>query len=251
MRYLIKYTKEANVKFISHLDLMRTIQKNIRRSELPIQYSRGFNPHMAMSIAQPLAVGIYSEGEYMDIVLVEEVDEKDIVDKLNSVSSSGIKFKTATKIPYVEGEKKVPQGMALIDACRYIIKVPYEDVSNLEEEINILLNQEEWRTIKKSKKGEREVDIKSMIQEFKFWLKDSDLILNIVINSGSREHLAPDLVVKYIQERTSSAKLESFVEIKREEMYFSKDEKLVPLYKASEIKYDLEVNNIQMHLGCD
>ncbi|MBN1034416.1 DUF2344 domain-containing protein [Clostridium botulinum] len=234
MRYLIKYTKEANVKFISHLDLMRTIQKNIRRAELPMEYSKGFNPHMTMSIAQPLAVGVYSDGEYMDLVFAEEMNEKEIIDRLNSVSSSGIKFKEATKIPYVEGEKKVPQGMALIDAARYTAKVPYENIENLENEVNELLNKSDWKTIKKSKKGEKEVDIKPMIKEFKFWIKDDYLIINMVINSGSREHLAPELVVKYIQERTSYAKTESFVDIKREEMYFFKGEKLLPLYKALE-----------------
>ncbi|EES50005.1 TIGR03936 family radical SAM-associated protein [Clostridium botulinum] len=234
MRYLIKYTKEANVKFISHLDLMRTIQKNIRRAELPMEYSKGFNPHMTMSIAQPLAVGVYSDGEYMDLVFAEEMNGKEIIDRLNSVSSSGIKFKEATKIPYVEGEKKVPQGMALIDAARYTAKVPYENIENLENEVNELLNKSDWKTIKKSKKGEKEVDIKPMIKEFKFWIKDDYLIINMVINSGSREHLAPELVVKYIQERTSYAKTESFVDIKREEMYFLKGEKLLPLYKALE-----------------
>ncbi|MGN2337263.1 TIGR03936 family radical SAM-associated protein [Clostridium cagae] len=234
MRYLIKYTKEANVKFISHLDLMRTIQKNIRRAELPMEYSKGFNPHMTMSIAQPLAVGVYSDGEYMDLVFAEEMNEKEIIDRLNSVSSSGIKFKEATKIPYVEGEKKVPQGMALIDAARYTAKVPYENIENLENEVNELLNKSDWKTIKKSKKGEKEVDIKTMIREFKFWIKDDYLILNMVINSGSREHLAPELVVKYIQERTSNVKTESFVDIKREEMYFLKGERLLPLYKALE-----------------
>ncbi|NFG61218.1 MULTISPECIES: TIGR03936 family radical SAM-associated protein [unclassified Clostridium] len=234
MRYLIKYTKEANVKFISHLDLMRTIQKNIRRAELPMEYSKGFNPHMTMSIAQPLAVGVYSDGEYMDLVFAEEMNEKEIIDRLNSVSSSGIKFKEATKIPYVEGEKKVPQGMALIDAARYTAKVPYENTENLENEVNELLNKNQWKTIKKSKKGEKEVDIKTMIREFKFWIKDDYLVINMVINSGSREHLAPELVVKYIQERTSNVKTESFVDIKREEMYFLKGERLLPLYKALE-----------------
>ena len=60
MRYLIKFTKEENIKFIAHLDLMRTIQRIIRRSGLPVEYSKGFNPHMALSIAQPLSVGVYS-----------------------------------------------------------------------------------------------------------------------------------------------------------------------------------------------
>ena len=54
VRYLIKYSKESEIKFIAHLDLMRTIQRIIKRSELPIEYSKGFNPHMAVSIAQPL-----------------------------------------------------------------------------------------------------------------------------------------------------------------------------------------------------
>ena len=58
IRYLIKYTKESNIKFIAHLDLMRTAQKIVRRAKLPVKYSKGFNPHMAMSIAQPLAVGM-------------------------------------------------------------------------------------------------------------------------------------------------------------------------------------------------
>ena len=74
MRYLIKFTKEENIKFISHLDVLKTIQKNIRRAELPIEYSKGFNPHMSTSIAQPLSVGVYSCGEYMDMVLEREME---------------------------------------------------------------------------------------------------------------------------------------------------------------------------------
>lgn len=230
MRYLIKFTKESNIKFISHLDLMRTIQKIIRRADLPMEYSKGFNPHMAMSIAQPLSVGVYSSGEYMDIVLVEEMDEAEIIERLNAKSASGIKFISATKIINVENEKKVPQGMALIDACRYIIKVPYENTSNLERELEELLSTEDWTTIKKSKKGEREVNIKPLVFELKYWIKDDNsLMLNVLLASGSREHLAADLLVSYIQEKTSNSNKDAFVDIHREEMYFSKEGKLVPL----------------------
>lgn len=232
VRYLIKYTKESNIKFISHLDLMRTIQKVIRRAELPIKYSQGFNPHMALSIAQPLSVGVYSSGEYMDIILVEEVNEQEILEKLNSKTASGIKFLTATKVPEVENEKKMPQAMALIDACRYIVKISYLKSEGLEDEIKVLLEAEEWNTIKKSKKGEREVNLKDYIYDFKYWIKEDELILNILIQSGSREHLSADLVVKYIKEKTSNANEDAFVDIKREEMYYLKDDKLVPLYSC-------------------
>lgn len=232
MRYLVKFTKEENIKFISHLDVLKTIQKNIRRAELPIEYSQGFNPHMNTSIAQPLSVGVYSCGEYMDMVLVEEMNEEEIIDRLNKTAPSGIKYISALAIPYVEGEKKVPQAMAMIDAARYTIKVRYSDVSNLEKEMNELISKEEWNTIKKSKKGEREVNLKSLIKEFKFWVKDEALLLNVLISTGSREHLSADLLVKYIQENTSNALIDSFVAVKREEMYFYKGDKLVPLYKC-------------------
>lgn len=232
MRYLTKFTKEENIKFISHLDVLKTIQKNIRRAGLPIEYSQGFNPHMNTSIAQPLSVGVYSSGEYMDMVLTTEMDQNEIVDKLNDTAPSGIRYISALAIPYKEGEKKVPQAMALIDAARYTIKIKYSDVSNLEEEINELLEVNEWNTVKKSKKGEREVNIRPLVKEFNFWIKDEFLILNVVISTGSREHLSADLLVSYIQEKTSSAILDSFVNTKREEMYFYKNDKLVPLYKC-------------------
>lgn len=233
MRYLIKFTKEANIKFISHLDVMRTIQKNIRRAHLPIEYSQGFNPHMATSIAQPLSVGVYSSGEYMDMVLTTEMNEEEIIKRLNETAPSGIKYISALAIPYVEGQKKVPQAMAMIDAARYIIKIKYSDVQNTENEINKLLEKNEWNTVKKSKKGQKEVDIKTFIKDFSFWIKDEYLVINTLISTGSREHLSADLLVRYIQENTTNADLDAFVDTKREEMYFYKNEdKLVPLYKC-------------------
>ncbi|WP_294372245.1 TIGR03936 family radical SAM-associated protein [uncultured Clostridium sp.] len=232
MRYLVKFTKEENIKFISHLDVLKTIQKNIRRAELPIEYSQGFNPHMTTSIAQPLSVGVYSSGEYMDMVLTEEMNEDEIISRLNSTAPGGIKYLSALAIPYKEGEKKVPQAMAMIDGARYTIKIKYSDVSNLEKEVNELLEREEWNIVKRTKKGERETNIKTMVKEFKFWIKDNVLVINALISTGSREHLSADLLVKYIQENTSNALVDSFVDIKREEMYFYKNDKLVPLYKC-------------------
>lgn len=232
VRYLIKFTKEADIKFVAHLDLMRTIQRVIRRSGLPVDYSKGFNPHMSLSIAQPLSVGVYSEGEYMDVVLKEEVDPKEIVERLNKSTASGIRFLDALGIEVIPNVKKVPQAMALIDAARYTIKMHYTDTKNFEDEMKTLLSREDWVMTKRSKKGVREVDIKPLVHELKYWVKDNEVILNVLISSGSREHLAPDLLVKLIQENTTNCDEEAFVQIKREEMYFMKEDKLVPLYKC-------------------
>ena len=140
---------------------------------------------------------------------------------------------TATQIPPTEpNEKKMPQAMAMIDACRYTIKINYTSVEGLEEEDKALVEKNEWITLKKSKKAEKEVNIKEFIYEFKFWVKDEALVINTVVKSGSREHLSADLLAKYIKEHTSNVDEDAFVDIKREEMYFEKGNKLVPLYNC-------------------
>lgn len=152
MRYLIKFTKGADIKFISHLDLMRTIQKIIRRAEIPIEYSKGFNPHMALSLAQPLSVGIYSDGEYLDAILTEDMDTKEVIDKLNKNSSVNIKFLEASKTEIIPNQKRVPQAMALLDAAKYTMKIRYFNTSKVEEEVRELMGKDHWTILKKAKK---------------------------------------------------------------------------------------------------
>lgn len=232
MRYLIKFSKGEGIKFISHLDLMRTIQRIIRRSGVPIEYSKGFNPHMALSLAQPLSVGVYSDGEYMDIVLTEEMKVADFLARLNEAAPPTIRFFEATPIEIVENVKRVPQAMALLDAGRYIIKLKLVNEENVEEKMASLLNENAWETLKKSKKGEKMADIKPLVKELKYWVKDGELVINALIATGSRENLSADLLAKFITSKIENVNTESFVNIKREEMYVLKNNKYVPLFKA-------------------
>lgn len=231
VRYLIKFTKDADIKFVSHLDLMRTIQRVVRRAELPVEYSKGFNPHMALSLAQPLSVGVYSEGDYLDMNLIEDMDEVEVRDVLNKFSATGIKFLEVSKSPVIENVKRLPQAMALIDGASYLIKIKYDDISKVIEEVNNLFAKKELMVLKKSKKGEKMVDIKPLIKEIKYWIKDNCLVVNTLISCGSRENLSADLLANFIKDNTTNAKLDSFIEIKRIEMFATKNNKLVPLYK--------------------
>ena len=233
MRYVIKYTKGSDIKFISHLDLMRTIQRVIRRSDIPMKYSKGFNPHMALSIAQPLSVGLYSDGEYMDIDLEEEISGNELIEKLNAKTASGIKFLNARKVKEtLEGEKKAPQAMALLDGARYTIKMPVSDEEGVVSKLEEILREESWITMKKSKKGMKEADIRPLVKEIKYWVKDKTLIINTLIATGSREHLSADLLAKYIKSHIENVIDDEFIDIKREEMYILRDEKYIPLYKS-------------------
>ena len=74
MIYRIKFEKREEVKYIGHLDTMRTFTRCIKRTELPIKFSSGFNPRVQLSFALPLAVGVTSECEYFYFELNGDVE---------------------------------------------------------------------------------------------------------------------------------------------------------------------------------
>jgi len=228
LRYLIKYTKDNEIKFVAHLDLMRTLQKVIKRSELPIEYSKGFNPHMAVSIAQPLSVGVHSNGEYMDVVLAEELDEKYIMGKMNENTPRGIEILDVVKVVPVEGKKK-SQAMAIIDAAKYTIKLKCTEVESVKKIIQSICSLDEWNIIKKSKNGEKMVNIKPLVYTFDYVVDNPVLCISVLIACGSRDNLSATLLANYMKENIESINKETFVDITRMEMYAYKDEKLVTL----------------------
>ncbi|WP_346912907.1 TIGR03936 family radical SAM-associated protein [Clostridium sp.] len=226
VRYLIKYTKESEIKFLSHLDLMRTIQRVIRRAKLPIEYSKGFNPHMSISIAQPLSVGVYSTGEYLDAVFIEEVDEKEILKALNENTVGGVKFLSVTTVARKEGQKN-QQAMATIDAAKYIIKFRLKDESALD--MDSLMKLSQWTILKKSKSGEKETDIKPLVKEIKYSIDDEILTIEGLLSCGSRENLSASLLSEFIKAHVNGIKEDAFVDIKRVEMYAFRGKELLTL----------------------
>lgn len=230
MRYLIKFSKESEIKFVAHLDLMRTIQRMMKRSNLPVIYSQGFNPHLNLSLAQPLAVGVYSGGDYLDVPLLEDVTEEKVKEALNNSAPAGIKVLEVSKINDEEG-KKVFKSMAAIDAASYRIKIRYKDVSNLEREMEEMFLKKEWVILKKSKKCEKETDIRPMIKDMEYRIAGNIIIVEAMISCGSRENLSPELLSQYIKGITSNCDTEAFVDIKRNEMYALSENKYIPLFK--------------------
>lgn len=234
IRYLIKFSKENSIKFIGHLDLMRTIQRMIRRSQLPVQYSNGFNPRINMSIAQPLPVGTYSCGEYMDICFKNEVDENEIKSRLNQNAPLGIKIYDVIRIKDIVGQKAF-KSMAEVYAAKYVIKMKYIDTSTLEVDMKNIIKREQWKTLKKTKRGEAEINIKKFVKKFTYKVERNLLVMNILISCGSRNNLSAGLLSDYIQKNTSFSDKNAFVDIMREEMYGIYNENIVPL--TDEVKF--------------
>lgn len=233
VRYLIKFTKGSEVKFVSHLDIMRTIQRTFKRAALPVDYSKGFNPHMKLSIAQPLSVGMYSLGDYLDIEFKESVEINEIERKFNENSTENIKLLKVVEIkePYDKDGRKIPQAMAAIDGASYKINIKYLNTDTLNIEIDNVFQLKAWNILKKTKSGEKEVDIKPMVKNLKFSVEGDYLKLEAELSCGSRENLSAELLAKYIKQNTKAVDEEAFTEIVRTEMYGIKNKKLVPLWQ--------------------
>lgn len=160
----VKFTKESYLKYISHLDLMRLFQRTFRRGNIPIKYSEGFNPQPKFSIANPLALGIGSIEEYMDIDLYKKIAIEDFIERMNKELPEGIKIIDAK---YIEDNRSIS---SLISWSFYEIKFIANGLKNKEAFQDLIDNwlKNEKIIIKKiRRKGrkitERDQDIKLFI----------------------------------------------------------------------------------------
>ena len=162
MKVRIKFSKYGSVKFIGHLDMMRYFQKAIRRAEIDIAYSEGFSPHQVMSFAAPLSVGHTSKGEYFDIELNSFTSEADLLNRLQSVMVEGIDILQVQLLK--EGEQN---AMASVKAASYLITFRDETIlpTGWQEELMSFYAKPFIPVIKKTKKGEKEMNLKDSIYQ--------------------------------------------------------------------------------------
>ena len=87
----LRFEKTGRAVYISHLDLMHTLQRAFSRAGLRLKYSEGFNPHPQISIALPLSVGVASVCEILDFRLLTEADPAELPARLSAVMPEGIR----------------------------------------------------------------------------------------------------------------------------------------------------------------
>ena len=87
MKMLVVFEKSPRIRHIGHLDLMRAMQRALRRSGLPVKFSQGFNPHLLLTFAAPLSVGMPGRREVMEIPLAHDVSEEEFLHAQVSLSS--------------------------------------------------------------------------------------------------------------------------------------------------------------------
>ena len=226
MKIRIKFSKHGVMKFIGHLDIMRYFQKAIRRAEIPIRFTEGFSPHMVRSFASPLGVGLTSDGEYMDIEVNETISSKEAVRRLNQVMVEGMQVLSYRKIP----EGKASNAMSLVAFADYTVtfREGKEPCTGWKERLSGFASLPAILILKKSKKSEKEVDIRPMIQELH--LQENGKIF-MRLSSGSASNLKPELVMETFTAYLGSEQEPYSLLVNRVDLY---DEHMISLEELGE-----------------
>lgn len=187
----VKYEKNDEVKYVGHLDTMRTFIRCIKRTNIPVSYSKGFNPRIQISFALPLGVGVTSKSEFFDLMLEDRMNIDIFISELNSTLPNGYRVIDAM---YPESNKSL---MSLVKEAVYQItindKIDFESVKRLFEKDEVFIE-------KKTDKGTITKNIKEGIIDYSIELN----ICTFHVYAGSNNNLNPNTIIeainKYVQE---------------------------------------------------
>ncbi|MDD2494418.1 MAG: TIGR03936 family radical SAM-associated protein [Tissierellia bacterium] len=173
-KIISKYTKTGNLKYISHLDVLRFIQRAVKRANIPAKYSEGFNPHMKTSFGFPLSLGNESIGEYFDLELNEKIDIDAFMKKMNEVLPKEMQI---TAAGYTNTDESI---MSRCHFVQYLINIEFDslDYNILNEYLNEMLEtgivDERVKKNKKNKNVTKELNTKDLIKYLNIRKNDDD-----------------------------------------------------------------------------
>ncbi|MBQ4089262.1 MAG: DUF2344 domain-containing protein [Clostridia bacterium] len=183
MRMIVRFGKNPRLRFISHLDLQRFFQRALNRTGLPIAYSQGFNPHPVMAFASALALGWTSEYEVIDIKLGAPMGRKRAEEAMRAALPDDLPVLQVKMV-----EDKLPSLMPMVHASEYRI----ENSGVTQEMIADFNSKDEVLAIRKTKSGEREINIRPLAYELRL---EGDVLV-AVLALTDKDTLKPDLLVK-------------------------------------------------------
>lgn len=178
------FTKLDRAKYISHLDMNRCMSRAIKRAGLPVWYTGGFNPHMYLTFPLPLSLGCESVYECVDLKMTQQVDFDQMVSRLNACLPPDIQVFSA-------GEQKMDQKeIAWAD-----YEICFRNEDGLKEKLTSFFNQQEIKVIKKTKKGEKEIDLKPHFSLVSTEEKEGKLVAVMRFATGIELNINPTLLL--------------------------------------------------------
>ncbi len=179
----IWYKKLGMAKYISHLDMCRCMERAIHRSKLPFWYTEGFNPHVFLTINMPISLGYTGTRECMDVKLLDDdYDYNCIIEKLNKGLPKDVQIFEVTE-PVMKPKD--------VEFASYEIEI--EETGKTFDKIKELLEREEIIVSKRTKKGTKEIDIKSHFSNMEVERVENTVKCKMVLPSSNNGSINPRL----------------------------------------------------------
>ncbi len=212
MKYRLWFVKKGVLRFVSHLDVNRTMMRALRNAEVPMTYSQGFNPRPLLTFALPLSLGIKSDCESMDIQTECEIDCDKTVEKLNRFLPPELHMINCT---HAANDPK------FITEATYRIALTCPDSKN---EFERFWNADKITVTKKTKSGSKEIDLKPLVKIGEITGTDQKCEFEAVLPTGTAENINPMLLTDAFREQCAP---EAEVSITRTEVRMKNGEKFV------------------------
>lgn len=218
-RVRLRLAKEGEARFISHLDLARSLERAVRRARLPVALSEGFHPMPKLALGPPLALGAQSRAEYLDLELLQALSPEEVSDRLSRALPPGLRV--------VGSGTPDPDAKALMAECAaadYVVRVVPEEADwNGVAAVGDLLARTEWVVSRPGKEGgERRVDIRPHLLDLEYRGREGDVhVLHFRVRTGSGGGARPEEYLPALGRFTRS-------EIERTEVLLSRQGRLVP-----------------------
>ncbi len=192
-RLRLKFGRGEELKFLSHLDLMRLWERALRRAGLPLAYSEGFTPHPRIALAAPLSVGVTSEAELMDVFLSRWIAPDSFVAQAKKQLPQGLGLPEAWPVGL-----NIPSLQSQVRFAEYKVEVDTEKArQEVESAVRSLLSLEElpWHHFRDT--GARHYDLRALVDDL--WLidcRDSLCVLGMRLRCDARGSGRPEQVAK-------------------------------------------------------
>ena len=194
-QFVCRYRKGDDVRWISHLDLKRTLERAMRRAELPLELTEGHNPHPKLSFGPPLPLGATGEAELLALRLREATSPAEVKERLNRQLPAGIEIVETWAVP---GHKK-KETFGELDVAEYRITVSgCFEREEIAARVGKLLESEELLVRRGGKRPEREVDLRPMILSLEVAAASDGVELHARLQTGSHGGARPQEVVELL-----------------------------------------------------
>lgn len=192
-RLRLVFAKKKQIKYIGHLDLVLAWERALRRAQIPLAYSQGFNPRPKIQVASSLPLGATSSAEIMDIMTTQPVEPAEALDRIRPALPEGLELHAVEVIPL-----KAPTLQHLLRQAEYRVTVETDlPAEELIGRIEALLGADQLPQTRQRKKQIEAIDLRPWLHELVLEsTAGGELCLQMRLTAGQFGNLRPEEVLK-------------------------------------------------------